>query len=82
MGNLMGNQHLSPTVGQTASRFSHLPPKGEVGKVEGSPGNSRFPMNFPFPGKAKRENGKWADRKVCTRCGMEGHRASQCGRWA
>lgn len=78
MGNLMGNQTSLPTAGQSASRFSHLPPKGEVGKVEGSPGNSRFPMDFPVNGKWERENGKTAERKVCTRCGMDGHRASHC----
>ena len=58
MGNLMGKQHLSPSVGQTASRISHLPPKGGVGNIEGSPGNSRFPMNSLFVGKRERENGK------------------------
>ena len=62
MGNLMGNQTCFPTAGQSASRLSHLPPKGEVGKVEGSPGNSRFPMNFPFDGKWEREKGKTSVR--------------------
>lgn len=80
MGNLMGNQPVLPMVGQPASRFSHLPPKGEVGKVEGSPGKSRFPIGFPFYGKWERENGKSAEWKACTRCGMSGHRSNSC-RW-
>ncbi len=56
MGNLMGIKQNVPTVGQSASRISHLPPKGEVGNVEGSPGKSRFPSNSQADGK--RETGK------------------------
>jgi hypothetical protein len=80
MGNLMGNQLFSPSVGQSGFPFSHLPRRGS-GKSKGKPRGFPFPVDFPGcreVGKGKRET---ADRLVCTRCGMEGHRASQCGRW-